>query len=118
LAGLGIETVHDLLFYFPSRYEDNTLRDISEVANGDRITVRGTIYTEPSVRFFGRRKSRMMVRLVVDQAVVTAVWFNQHYLKGRLKIGQEIQVSGKWDRNRMQVTVSETKTTIPKTEKN
>ncbi|RKD24157.1 ATP-dependent DNA helicase RecG [Ammoniphilus oxalaticus] len=115
LAELGIETVHDLLFYFPSRYEDYSIRELSEVANGERITIRGEVYAEPAVRFFGKRRSRMMVRLVVDRAVVTAIWFNQHYLKNRIKIGQEIQVSGKWEKNRMQVTVSETKTTIPKT---
>lgn len=115
LNQLGIRTVHDLLFYFPSRYEDYTIRDVSEVADGDKITIKGTIYGEPSVRFFGRNKSRMSVRLVVDRVVVTAIWFNQHYLKARLTVGKEIQVSGKWERSRLQITVSETKTNIPST---
>lgn len=112
LAELGINTVGDLLYYFPSRYEDYTLRDPRQVAHGDRITIRGTVYGEPSVRFFGKKRSRMVVRLVAERSVVTAVWFNQHYLKERLKIGREIQVSGKWDRHRAQVTVMETKTKI------
>lgn len=111
LKGLGIYTVHDLLFYFPSRYEDYTIKDLSEVEDGDRVTIRGTLYGEPTVRFFGRNKSRMMVRLVVDQVVVTAIWFNQHFLKPKLTPGKEIQITGKWERQRLQMTVSETKVT-------
>ncbi len=114
LRGLGIDTVHDLLFYFPSRYEDYTIRDLSETVDGEKVTICGTIYGEPSVRFYGRNKSRMMVRLVVDSLVVTAIWFNQHFLKSRLVIGNEIQVSGKWEKSRLQITVSETKTSVPK----
>lgn len=114
LRDLGIHTVHDLLFYFPSRYEDYTIKDLSETVDGEKVTIRGTIYGEPSVRFYGRNKSRMMVRLVVDSFVVTAIWFNQHYLKSRLVIGQEIQVSGKWEKSKLQINVSETKTTISK----
>jgi ATP-dependent DNA helicase RecG len=109
LAHLGIHTIHDLLFYFPSRYEDYTIRDLSEVKDGERITVRGTIYGEPMVRFYGKSKSRMTTRLVIDRVVATAVWFNQHFLKNRLITGNEIQVTGKWERNRLQITVSETK---------
>ncbi|RXT15060.1 ATP-dependent DNA helicase RecG [Ammoniphilus sp. CFH 90114] len=113
LKALGIATVHDLLFYFPSRYEDYTLKDLSEVADGERVTIRGTVYGEPSVRFYGRNKSRMTVRLVVDQFVVTGIWFNQHFLKTKITPGKEIQISGKWERNRLQVTVAETKVTPP-----
>jgi ATP-dependent DNA helicase RecG len=113
LAALGIHTVHDLLFYFPVRYEDYTIRDLSDSLDG-RITIQGTVYGEPTVRFYGRNKSRMTIRMVVDRAVVTCIWFNQHFLKGKLTSGQEIQVTGKWERNRMQVIVSETKTSPPK----
>ncbi|HJV44144.1 MAG TPA: ATP-dependent DNA helicase RecG [Bacillota bacterium] len=109
LLSLGISSVHDLLMYFPSRYEDYTIKDLSEVADGDKVTILGTVYAEPSVRFFGRTKSRMSVRLVVDRVVVTAIWFNQHFLKPKLTIGKEIQVTGKWERVRQQISVSETK---------
>jgi ATP-dependent DNA helicase RecG len=109
LAALGIYTVHDLIMYFPSRYDDYTLKDLSEVADGDKVTILGTIYGEPSVRFFGRNKSRMTARLVVDRVVVTAVWFNQHFLKQKLTMGKEIQITGKWERGRQQISVAETK---------
>jgi ATP-dependent DNA helicase RecG len=107
LAGLGIHSVGDLLEYFPSRYEDYRVRDVTEVKDGERVTLQGTVYGEPSVRFYGRRKSRIAVKLVIDKVVVTAVWFNQTFVKSRLSPGKEILVTGKWDRHKLQITVSE-----------
>jgi ATP-dependent DNA helicase RecG len=107
LAGLGIHSIGDLLEYFPTRYEDYRVRDLTEVKDGERVTLAGTVYGEPSVRFYGRRKSRISVRLVVDKVVVTAVWFNQTFVKSKLAPGKEILVTGKWDKHKLQITVSE-----------
>jgi len=107
LADLGIRTIGDLLEYYPSRYEDYRVRDLTEVKDGERVTLAGTIYGEPSVRFYGKRKSRIAVKLVIDKVVVTAVWFNQTFVKSRLALGKEILVTGKWDRHKLQITVSE-----------
>jgi ATP-dependent DNA helicase RecG len=107
LASLRIATVQDLLEYFPSRYEDYRIRDLTEVQDGERVTLAGTIYGEPSVRFYGKRKSRISVRMVINRVVVTAVWFNQTYVKNQLSPGKEIIVTGKWDKHKLQITVSE-----------
>jgi len=108
LAALGIQTIRDLLEYFPMRYEDYRIRDLIDVQDGERVTLAGTIYGEPSVRFFGKRKSRIAVRMVINRVVVTAVWFNQPYIKKQLAPGKEIIVTGKWDKHKLQITVSET----------
>jgi ATP-dependent DNA helicase RecG len=108
LAGIGIHTIRDLLEYFPTRYEDYRIRDLTEVKDGERVTLAGTIYGEPSVRFYGKRKSRIAVRMVIDKVVVTAVWFNQSYIKKQLVPGKEIIVTGKWDKHKLQIVVSET----------
>ncbi|MGD8190125.1 ATP-dependent DNA helicase RecG [Brevibacillus ginsengisoli] len=107
LAGLGIQTIVDLIEYFPSRYEDYRIRDLTEVKDGERVTLAGTVYGEPSVRFYGKKKSRISVRMVIDRVVVTAVWFNQTFVKKQLGPGKEIIVTGKWDKHKLQVTVSE-----------
>ncbi len=107
LAGLGIETIRDLLEYFPTRYEDYRVKDLTEVKDGERVTLSGTVYSEPSVRFFGKKKSRISVRLVIDKVVVTAVWFNQTFVKKQLAPGKEIIVTGKWDKHKLQIVVSE-----------
>ncbi|MET3288261.1 UNVERIFIED_CONTAM: ATP-dependent DNA helicase RecG [Brevibacillus sp. OAP136] len=107
LSSIGIVTIRDLLEHFPSRYEDYRVKDLTEIKDQERVTLQGTIYSEPSVRFYGKKKSRISVRLVIDRVVVTAIWFNQNFVKKHLSPGKEILVTGKWDRNKLQITVNE-----------
>ncbi len=108
LAALGIRSVADLLDYFPFRYEDYRLRDLTEVKDGDKITVQGTIYGEPLVRMYGRTKSRLTCMVMVDRFLITAIMFNRHFLKDKLVVGKEIVLTGKWDQRRLHLTVTET----------
>ncbi|MEB3101227.1 ATP-dependent DNA helicase RecG [Ferviditalea candida] len=107
LQELGIRSVADLLEYYPFRYEDYRIRDLSLVKDGEKITLQGTIYGEPSVQMFGRNKSRLACKVMVDRFFVTAVWFNRHFLKDKLQPRQEIVLTGKWDQRRKQLTVSD-----------
>lgn len=107
LKALGIETIGDLLEYYPARYEDYRVRDLSEVRDGERVTLVATVYSEPSVRFFGKKKSRLTARLVIGRVAITGVWFNQPFVKQRLSVGKQIMVTGKWDKHKLQIVVSE-----------
>lgn len=106
LAALGIHTAAQLIAYFPFRYEDYRLRDLSEVKDGERITVQGNLIGAPVLQRYGR-KSRLSCKVVIDHFFVTAVWFNRPFLKYKLASGKEIRLTGKWDARRKQLTVSE-----------
>lgn len=108
LKSLGIETVRDLIEYFPFRYEDYRIKDLSQVQDGERITLQGILYGAPSVSYFGKRKSRLACKVVIDHLIVTATWFNQNFLQAKLTAGREVTLTGKWDKKRLQLTVSET----------
>lgn len=108
LADLGIHTIADLLAYYPYRYEDYRLSDLTHAEHDEKVTVKGRVYGQPSVRWFNKKKSRMTVKLDVAGVVVHAVWFNQAYLKDKIKPGQTLLISGKWDRHRLQITVDRT----------
>ncbi len=110
LAAFGITNVADLLFYFPYRYDDYRLRDLSEVSDGERITLLAKVVAMPTLQHYGRRKSRLMCRFAADSssALITAVWFNQPFLKERLVPGLELTLTGKWEARRNQIIVSET----------
>jgi ATP-dependent DNA helicase RecG len=107
LSALGLGSVGDLLEYYPFRYEDFRLRDLSEVKDGEKVTIQGTLYGEPALAVFGRNKSRLTVKLMVDRFLVSAVWFNRHYMKDKLTPGREIVVSGKWEMKRQTIIVAE-----------
>lgn len=107
LETLQIYTVNDLIEYFPYRYEDYSLKNIHEAKHEERITVYGRVHSEPSLRYYGKNKSRLQVRLLVDNVLITAVLFNRAFLKNRLGLGQEVTMTGKWDRYRQTLTVSD-----------
>lgn len=116
LQEIGIFTIKDLLEYFPFRYEDYRPKDIHELKHEERATITGTVQSESVVRFFGKKKSKLSVRILVGNILLTAVFFNQHYLKTKLVTGATVTLTGKWDQHRLTITVNECKFGIPNAE--
>lgn len=95
---LGIETVKDLLFAFPLRYEDyRQVKGIADVEPGSATTVQGTITGIRSRR--SPRKRMMLTEATVEDATgtINAVWFHQPYIAKALKVGDKVSLSGKID---------------------
>lgn len=106
LHAFGVFTVQDLLEYYPFRYEDYRLRSLSEVKDGDKVTVQAKVMGLPVLQRYGK-KSRLTCKVMADEWMFTATWFNRHFLKDQLTPGREITLTGKWDLRRAQMTVSE-----------
>ena len=106
LHALGLFTVGDLLEHYPFRYEDYRVRSLAGAKDGEKITVAGVIATASTLQRYGR-KTRLVCRVRVDQALIAAVWFNRPYLREQLVPGREIVMTGKWDARRRQLTVAD-----------
>ncbi|WP_227395566.1 ATP-dependent DNA helicase RecG [Jeotgalibacillus aurantiacus] len=104
LAALGIFTIADLMNYLPFRYDDFRLKDLSEAAHEERVTVEGRVHSEPALQFYGRKKSRLTLRLLTGPHSVKVTFFNQPYLKKKVGLNDQITVTGKWDRQRQMIT--------------
>ena len=97
LAQLDIQTVQQLLFHFPFRYEAIQARDLATILDQEKVTLRGKVVTPPVVHYFGGRKSRVSFKLAVtEHEVVQVAFFNQPYLKQAIELGQERAIYGKW----------------------
>ena len=107
LSEMNIHTVQDLLEHFPYRYEDYRLRDLAEAKHDERVTVEGKVHSEPSLIYYGRKKTRLTIRLLVDRYLIQIVIFNQPFLKNKLALNQTITVTGKWDQHRQLITANE-----------
>ncbi|MCU6708940.1 ATP-dependent DNA helicase RecG [Paenibacillus sp. J5C_2022] len=107
LHAFGIHTISDLLDYFPFRYEDYRVRELTEVKNGDKATVIGRVCSVPVLQRYGRGKSRLSCKVEVGGLLVTAVWFNRHFLREQLALEREVMLTGKWDQQRRQITVTD-----------
>ncbi|MYL70938.1 ATP-dependent DNA helicase RecG [Halobacillus litoralis] len=109
LNELGLFTVEDLLFYFPHRYDSYEVKPLTELTHNEKATIEGEIVSEPALSFYGRKKSRLTFTLQVDQFAVKAVMFNRAFAKKQLNQGDTVTVTGKWDQQRLQITVSQFK---------
>lgn len=108
LASLGIETVEDLIWTFPYRHEDFTLKNLAETPHNEKVTIEARVESIPSVTYMGK-KSRLTVTVLAGRHLVKVVMFNQHYLKQKLTPGAIVTVSGKWDRGRQVIVGSSIK---------
>lgn len=104
LNKLGINTIEDLLTFYPFRYDDLSTKQLDEVADQEKATIKGTVASQPVVTRFGRKKSRLNFRFLVGQDVLMVTFFNQPYLASRLETGREVGVYGKYDVKRQRVT--------------
>lgn len=109
LALLNIYTVKDLIFYFPYRYDVHEIKPVSELIHDDQVTIIGQVVYEPTISYFGHRKSRLMFTVNVDGVAIKAVMFNRAFAKKQMPAGTDVTLTGKWDAHRLQITVSEYK---------
>ncbi|NCO10555.1 ATP-dependent DNA helicase RecG [Candidatus Saccharibacteria bacterium] len=105
LARSGLNTVGDILTFFPRTYDDfSHTVTISDVAPG-KVTIKArceSISTRPV-----RRGMRVTTATLTDDTgKVQAVWFNQPYRETQLKAGGEFYFSGEFEfrYNRHQLT--------------
>ncbi len=96
---LGLGLVRDLLFRVPRRYEDlremRRIGDFMSLADGELVSARvrvADLRVEPSFR---RRVQRTIARFEDETGSLDATWFGRRYIERRLKVDDQIVVSGK-----------------------
>ena len=99
LKKLKIETVLDLLFYFPRKYNDfSKIVSIDSLKGGEEVSVKGTILSLENKKTKTGRK--ITLALVSDTTgIIQVVWFNQPYIKTLLRKGDKVVFSGKVERD-------------------
>ena len=95
LTRLGLNTLGDMLYNFPRRYEDySQLKPIRDVFYGQQLTVIGEVTTVNSRSLHGGKMTVTEAVINDGTAGLRLTWFNQPWLTNRLKIGEAISVSG------------------------
>ena len=98
LSKLGLQTLGDMLYYYPRRYDDySQLKPIKDLFYGDQVTVIGTIQTVHSRPIRGGKATIIEVIISDGTAGLRLSFFNQPWLANRFKAGEAISVSGKVD---------------------
>ncbi len=95
LNKLNINTLQDLISYFPRNYEDRGIaKKLSDCIDGEEALIKGVAITKVQEIFARRLK---MYKLVIrdGENPCTIIWYNQSYLKNVIKIGHTYNFYGK-----------------------
>lgn len=94
LAGLGIVTIEDLLWYLPRKWDDYShLVPIREAKPGEPVSIRGVVKQIANRRV--KNNMNLTEAIVADDTgIVKAVWFNQPFLTKTIHMDDEIFLAG------------------------
>lgn len=93
---LGVESIGDLFYLFPRRYEDRrNLTSIKEVKLGEHQTVCGRVMGQNARKSWYTKKHVHEVVIGDKTGRLTCVWFNQPYLAHYFKPGRLVVLYGK-----------------------
>jgi len=117
LAKRGVETVEDLLYHLPFRYEDRlNPKPIAEMQTGEMASLIGDVRGSALLQTRGGALFEMTLGLVTPgvelagglplgsrpggQSTIKCMWFNGSYLRERFKLGAQVAVYGKLEASR------------------
>ena len=103
-AKLGIETLQDLLLYFPFRYEDFQSKQVLDLEDGEKAVISGIVATPANVQYYGFKRNRLRFSIKQGEVILAVNFFNQPYLADKIEVGANIAVFGKWDKAKASLT--------------
>ena len=100
LTHLGINTINNLLHYFPSRYTDiSEIQYINNLKDGETATILGTISDLKTKKGFKSKIPMGQATLSDLTGKINIIWFHQPYLAKMIKEGSVVRVTGKISEN-------------------
>ena len=103
-AKLGIETLQDLLLYFPFRYEDFQSKQVLDLEDGEKAVISGIVATPANVQYYGFKRNRLRFSIKQGEVILAVNFFNQPYLADKVEVGANIAIFGKWDKAKASLT--------------
>jgi len=96
LSRLGINTIRDLLYHFPSRYGDTaSASSVQDLIEGETATVYGKIDKLETGKTFKGKMSKATASVSDETGTVRITWFRQPYLAKMIADGSLVKVTGK-----------------------
>ncbi len=96
LKKLGLETLHDLLFHLPLKYENiNDIKNISDLKKDDVAILYGKITGLKTRKAF--RSNRPIAEGTIEDATgkIKIIWFNQPYIAKMVTNDSAVKLTGK-----------------------
>ena len=96
---LGVHSLHDLISFFPRKYEDRST--ISPIAaapqNGESVCICAIVANEPTLTHIRKGMDLVRFRVYDESGAADISYFNQSWVKNNIHLGEEIIFFGKVD---------------------
>lgn len=105
LKKIGIETIGDVLQYYPRTFENRGLiKKIEDIQFGEKNLIEVQVIKEP-ILFKGKKKFIIKAKFKDNTGMIECVWFNMPYIKKEFKINSKYYLFGKvkWNNNTIQM---------------
>ena len=89
LKSLGINTIYDLIYYFPRAYDDRTnIKKIGELKFNEYVVLKANVMSVVNLTV---RNGKKIVKAMVSDGtgIMEILWFGMPYIKKSLRIGEE-----------------------------
>lgn len=93
---IGLETIGDLLYYFPRSYGDTaSVTTIDKLISGENAVIFGEITGLKTKKAWKRKIPMAEARVKDTTGSVKVIWFHQAYLAKMIEEGSHVRVEGK-----------------------
>ena len=107
LEKLGIESLRDLISWFPRKYDDRReAKRIADLVPGETACVSAMIAAPPTLSHIRKGMDLVKVRAVDESGVLDITFFNQTWLKNNLHQGETYIFYGKAEGNLLRKTMA------------
>ncbi len=106
LKKLGLKTIQDLLYHFPTRYGDTSeIKNISSLISGESAVIFGKITGLKTGKAFIKRTPISEGYIEDETGKIKVIWFHQPYIAKMIHDGALVRVEGKVSKKKNPRTV-------------
>lgn len=96
LSRLGLKTVGDLLYHFPTRYSSTAeIKNIENIVAGEQTAIYGKISKLKTSKAFVKKIAMAEATIEDSTGKIKVVWFNQPYIAKMVPDGAFVKADGK-----------------------
>lgn len=102
----NILSIEDLLFNFPTKYEDYRVSSIKDAKLDEPIVLEGTIVSKVTVNYLKSKLSTVVFTMEIEGERIRCTIFNRVFLKGKINYGTVLRIQGHFYQNMNNFTVN------------
>lgn len=102
----NILNIADLLFSFPTKYEDYRVSSIKDAELDKNIVLEGTITSKVTVNYLKTKLSTVVFTMDIEGERIRCTIFNRVFLKSKINYGSVLRVQGHFYQNMNNFTIN------------